>query len=89
MENNEIQTKSSLPSPIYILMSGLTLVAVNYILYLNNSVYFLLIILTPMAILVGLLGVISPRKLESQNVQVIISILGIIIGVTVFYLISV
>ncbi len=88
MQNNENfnnQPNISNIPPVYLLLGGMAMIIVNYFLYISGSVYFLLIIITPMAILLGLFGLIAPNKSKSYNIQVLISIISIIIGITIFY----
>ena len=91
MQNNENfdeQINTLNISPIYLLLGGVIMTIINYFLYLSGSVYFMLIIVTTMSILVGLIGLVTPNKSRSYNIQILISIVGLIIGVIIFYLLT-
>ncbi len=85
--NNSVNNKyyGSGVLPIYMLLGGFVLGIINYILILNNTVIFYLIIATPMLLLLGLVGLISPEKVKSNNTTILISAIGIIIGIIIFY----
>ncbi len=91
MQNNENfdeQINTLNISPIYLLLGGVIMTIINYFLYLSGSVYFILIIVTTMSILAGLIGLVTPNKSRSYNIQILISIVGLIIGVIIFYLLT-
>ncbi len=91
MQNNENfdeQINTLNISPIYLLLGGVIMTIINYFLYLSGSVYFMLIIVTTMSILAGLIGLVTPNKSRSYNIQILISIVGLIIGVIIFYLLT-
>jgi len=88
MQNNnnfDKKISSSNVSPVYALLGGIAMIILNYFLYLSGSVYFMLIIATPMLLLIGVIGLISPNKGRSYNMQTLISIIGLVIGVMIFY----